>query len=124
VALVLTLRAAASSSHRHTPGKEVPVSATNPPHRKGGQRDLYVLTHPDRWTLWPFLPLVRRHPHDTFDCGVLYDFANTSGRLGYSATVFLTNVLLLPGTEEEFLKLPKEVFDTPEEVLAAGWTVD
>ena len=58
------------------------------------------------------------------DLGVLYDFRGTSGRLGYSSTVFLANLLLLPGTEEEFLALSKEAFDTPEEVAVAGWTVD
>ena len=35
--------------------------------------------------------------------GVLYDFVHTSGRLGYSSTVFLTNLFLLPDTEEAFL---------------------
>jgi hypothetical protein len=44
--------------------------------------------------------------------------------MGYSATVFLTNLFILPATEEAFLKLPKESFDTAEEMAAAGWVVD
>ena len=48
----------------------------------------------------------------------------TSGPYGFSATVFLTNLFLLPKTLDEFLALPKEVFDTAEEVGAAGWVVD
>jgi len=30
----------------------------------------------------------------------------------------------MPRTMETFLALPKEVFDTPEEIGAAGWVVD
>jgi hypothetical protein len=58
------------------------------------------------------------------DCGVLYDFRNTSGRLGYASTVFVCNFFLLPETEEALLALPKEVFDSADELLAASWTVD
>ena len=71
-----------------------------------------------------FLPVVRRHPGGAIDYGVLYDFRNTSGRLGYSSTVFITNLFLVPDTEEAFLALPREIFDRPEEVAAAGWSVD
>ena len=52
---------------------------------------------------------------------------NTMGlasRPGFSATVFICNLFLLPPTLEEVLRLPREAFDTPEEVLEAGWTVD
>lgn len=58
------------------------------------------------------------------DLGVLYDFAHTSGRTGFGATVFLCNFFLLPDTEDQLLELPREVFDTPEEMTAAGWAVD
>lgn len=36
----------------------------------------------------------------------------------------LTNLFLLPRTEAELLALPKEIFDTAEEIGAAGWVVD
>ncbi len=92
--------------------------------RRGGPRDLFFFTHPDRWPQWPVLPVVRRHPDGAMDCGVLYDFVNTSGRRGFSATVLLCNVFLLPDTEEGLLALPREVYDSPDELVGAGWTVD
>ena len=92
--------------------------------RRGGPRDLFFFTHPERWEHWPFLPVVRRHPDDTMDCGVLYDGVHASGLMGYSTAVFLQNIFLLPPTEEALLALPKEAFDAPEELLRAGWTVD
>jgi hypothetical protein len=30
----------------------------------------------------------------------------------------------LPPTETEILQLPRETYDTPEELFDAGWTVD
>src|SRR4051812_19878672 len=104
--------------------KEVPVIPPETQPRQGGQRDLFFFTHPEGWDRWPLLPVVRRHTDGTMDCGVLYDCAHTSGRMGYSGTVFLSNIFLLPETEEALLALPKETFDTPEELLGAGWTVD
>jgi hypothetical protein len=58
------------------------------------------------------------------DLGVLYDCRHVNGRLGYSATVFRTNLFTMPTTEDELFELPKEVFDSPEEMAAAGWVVD
>ena len=78
---------------------------------------------PRLWPQWPFLPVVRRAGRAS-DCGLLDDFRHTSGRLGYSAAVMLCNLFLLPRTEGEFLALPKEVYDTAEEVYDAGWRVD
>jgi hypothetical protein len=87
-------------------------------------RNLIFFRDPGRWPTWPYLPLVRRHPDGRVECGLLYDCRNTSGRYGFSATVFKGNLYTLPATEEEFLRLPREVFDTPDEIAAAGWTVD
>ena len=56
--------------------------------------------------------------------GVLYDALHAARVPGYSATVFLTNLFALPPTVGRFLALPREVYDTPEEVYAAGWRVD
>ena len=55
---------------------------------------------------------------------MLFDFRGTSGRTGYSATVFATNLFLAPADEWELLLLPREVYDTPEELADAGWDVD
>ena len=94
------------------------------PRLEGVARDQFFFRSPTRWQAWPYLPVVRRRPDDETDLGVLYDFAHTSGRTGYGCTVFLSNIVFLPDTEEELLALPKEVFDTFEEVSAAGWAVD
>ena len=55
---------------------------------------------------------------------MLLDALGAFGLPGYSATVIKSNVFLLPNTLDELLTLPHETFDTPEEIVAAGWTVD
>lgn len=92
--------------------------------RKATARDLLYLSTPRLWQTWPFLPVIRHRPDGDFDCGLLYDCKGLNGRLGFSATVFLSNIFTMPDKEEEFLTLPKEVFDTAEEMAAAGWLVD
>ena len=94
------------------------------PRLEGPARDLYFFRNPQLWPVWPYLPVIRRKPNDEEDLGILYDFAHTSGRTGFGSTVFLTNIVFVPDTEEELLALPKEVFDAMDEVRAAGWCVD
>ncbi len=76
------------------------------------------------WPHWPFLPLVRRSKPGEIECGILADLFGALGLPGYSSTVFLSNVFLLPKRLEDLLALPKESFDTPDEIAAAGWCVD
>ena len=83
---------------------------------------LYVAT-PALWATWPFLPVIRRTA-GTEELGLMFDAMGTSTRTGFSATVFRCNLFLLPPSFEEFLALPKEVFDTSEELVNAGWRVD
>jgi len=92
--------------------------------RKATARDLFFFANSENWPTWPFLPVVRRNADGTMDYGVLYDALHVSGSTGYSSTVLLTNFFLMPETEAELLALPKEVFDTPEEMAEAGWRVD
>ena len=99
------------------------TTPTEPP-RKARARDLFFFTHPEHWPTWPFLPVVRRHADGAMDYGVLYDAMHRTGRTGFSSTVFLTNIFLMPQNEAEFLALPKEVFDCAEEMAEAGWRVD
>ncbi|MFO0802718.1 MAG: hypothetical protein U0791_06290 [Gemmataceae bacterium] len=54
----------------------------------------------------------------------MFDAMGTSSKTGYSATVWFANLFMLPPTFEEFLALQKEVFDTAEELIGAGWRVD
>jgi hypothetical protein len=97
---------------------------SNTPPRPATARDLLFFRTPRLWTTWPFLPVVRHSPDREVECGVLYDCWTVARRGGYSATVFKTNLFLLPRTEDEFLALPKEVFDSAEEIAGAGWRVD
>jgi hypothetical protein len=86
-------------------------------------RNLLFVTTPALWPTWPFLPLVRRTSGQE-ELGLLFDAMGTSSRTGYSATVFRCCLFMLPPTFEEFLDLPKEVFDSADELLNAGWRVD
>lgn len=97
----------------------------NPPLAEAGlrRRNLLFLRAPRLWPVWPFLPVVRRLGGGE-DYGVLYDALHAIGRPGYSATVFLTNLFCLPPSVEQFLGLPREVYDAPEEVYDAGWRID
>jgi len=87
-------------------------------------RNLLFLTTPALWPTWPFLPLMRRRPGAEEECGLLYDALHRSGTAGYAATVFLANLFQLPPTEAELLALPREVYDTAEEIFSSGWRVD
>ena len=82
------------------------------------------MASPALWTTWPFLPLVRRPPEGGVTLGLLFDAQAVCGRTGYRCTVFLAHLFLLPRTLDEFLTLPREVYDTFDEVCAAGWRVD
>jgi hypothetical protein len=87
-------------------------------------RNLFFLQNPMIWPQWPYLPLVRRKPECEEEYGVLYDAYHKSGLTGYGATVFLSNLFLLPETEAEILALFREVYDNAEEIYAAGWRID
>jgi hypothetical protein len=88
------------------------------------QRDLLFFRDPRLWRHWPFLPLVRPRPGLDPKLGVLFDARGYANVYGYSATVLLANLCLLPETVAELLALPKLVYDLPEEMADAGWTVD
>ena len=85
-------------------------------------RTVLYLSSPALWPHWPFLPVVRR-ASGREELGVVFD-ARAAGLTGYSATVFLTNLFLLPAGFEQFLALPHETFDSAEELADAGWCVD
>jgi hypothetical protein len=100
------------------------MPTTDAASRRERLRNLLFLGRPALWPAWPFLPLMRRRPGRAEECGLLYDALHASGLAGLSATVFLGNLFALPPELEQFLALPRESFDTPEEVFAAGWRVD
>lgn len=86
-------------------------------------RHLVVVTTPAVWPAWPFLPVVRRSA-GAEELGVLFDAHGACGLTGYSAAVFLCNLFDLPPTLGRLLAHPREVFDTAEELVRAGWRVD
>src|SRR5262245_52543179 len=71
------------------------------------QRNLLFMAHPKVWTVWPFLPLVRRPGKDgeDYECGLLCDLEGWLDLSGHRCTVFLTNLFLLPDKPEEMLAL-------------------
>jgi hypothetical protein len=95
-----------------------PVAALAP-----RERNLLFLGRPDLWPGWPFLPVVRRE-HDTEQQGVLFDALHAINLTGFSATVFCTNLFEIPEDLGSLLAIPREMFDTPEELYAAGWRID
>jgi hypothetical protein len=97
----------------------------NTPAVPSRQRDLVMFQNPRLWRCWPYLPVIRPLPNGPGQqLGVLYDALGACGRYGFSATVFLANLFFLPSNEEQFFALPKLIYDTPEELADAGWTVD
>jgi hypothetical protein len=98
------------------------VIATQPPDPLVRHR--LVLATPAAWPVWPFLPVVRRRDGADEELGVLFDAVRAVGLTGFSATVFRTNIFTLPPTLAGLLALPREVYDTADELVAAGWRVD
>lgn len=86
------------------------------------ERTVWFLSTPALWPCWPFLPVVRRS-RGTEELGVVFD-AHAAQLMGYSATVFLVNMFALPRSFESFMALPKEVYDSAEELADNGWLVD
>ena len=89
------------------------------------QRDLLVMRNPQLWSKWPFLPVIRPSKNgEDPELGVLYDARAVSGTYGFSATVFKVNLFLLPDTEAQLFAGPKQVYDTIDELVTDGWSVD
>jgi hypothetical protein len=100
------------------------MRTNRPYHRRAGPRDRLFFGRPDLWVLSPFLPLLRYPVGQPPEYGILYDARGVSGLTGYACTVFLTNLFLLPPTEARFLALPREAYDTLDELAEDGWVVD
>ena len=93
--------------------------------RRATARDLHFFAHPRLWPLYPFLPLTRRVGDNAErQCGLLYDARGVSGTYGYSCTVFMTNLFMIPRTEAELLAGPRCVYDSFDALADDGWAVD
>jgi len=88
------------------------------------RRSVVFMATPTLWPLWPFLPLVRQRAGGVVELGVLFDALHACGLPDFSATVWLTNLLGVPRRVADLLALPRQTFDSPEEVAEAGWRVD
>lgn len=86
-------------------------------------RHVLFVTSPALWPAYPFLPVVRR-TRGREELGVLADLFGLYGLTGYGSTVFLTNLFGLPPTLGRFLALPRETYDTGDELVRGGWRVD
>ena len=86
------------------------------------ERTVLFLATPALWPAWPFLPVVRRS-RGREELGVVFD-SRAAGLTGFSAAVMICNLFALPASFDEFLALPKEVFDDVEELAQSGWRVD
>ncbi len=91
--------------------------------RRARDRTVRFVATPALWPLWPFLPVARRRPGQAEELGVVFD-GRIAGLSGRPAAVVLTNLFLLPPTLAGFLALPREEFDSPDELADAGWRVD
>ena len=74
----------------------------------------------------PHVTLVEALASSDLDPGVARELAprHVCGLTGYSATLSFTNLFCLPSTLPEFLALPREVFDSAEELADSGWCID
>lgn len=77
-----------------------------------------MILHMERWKAYPFLPLTRldNSQYGGKELGVIVkDDLNI---------VVLANIFLLPKTMYEFNRIESIVYDSVDELLAAGWVVD
>ena len=101
------------------------MSASKRFQRLAGPRDFLFFQTPSLWPVYPYLPVVRRHRGRAEpELGLLYDAKGKSGTLGYSSTVFLTNLFFVPETEAELFAGPRCVYDSFDDLAKDGWTVD
>jgi hypothetical protein len=99
------------------------VSVSRSAEPGGLARHLMFVTTPALWPTWPFLPVVRR-TNGVQELGVMFDAFSTCEVTGYSATVFICNMFQMPSCLDGLLTLPREVYDSGEEVIQSGWRVD
>lgn len=88
-----------------------------------------VIACPQLWPRppgWPFLLLMKKEEDGKIINGLMIDLFRQHGITGYSSTVFISNPRTNPD-ETDINKIiesaDKEVYDTPEEVVQAGWVL-
>lgn len=100
------------------------MNSTTTCRRRAGPDDLRLLANPRFWPQWPFLPVLRLPEEGPPEIGLLYDAHGSSGKAGYETTVFRAYVTDYLLGESKFLKLPRHIYDSIEELADDGWLVD
>ena len=54
----------------------------------------------------------------------MLDARGIYGLTGFGSSVWLCNLFAVPADLRAFMDLPRETFDTSEEVYANGWRID
>jgi hypothetical protein len=88
------------------------------------QRNILFFTSPHLWPVYPFLPLTRHSKPSELKCGLLFDLKGIYDLYGFSSTVWICNFFTVPQCLNQFLSLPRFVYDTAEELFDSGWRVD
>ena len=85
--------------------------------RMTGEKAWRLINAPERWPLYPILPMKRRlFGKRHFELGVVV-WPDTT-------TIILGNMCKLPESQMELRKQPQEVYGSIEFMLQAGWEVD
>lgn len=77
-----------------------------------------MILNPERWPRFPVLPLTRPDKSEPFEKELGLIFQDNLNM------VVLGNCLMLPSTAYELNRMETIVYDTVDELLADGWTVD
>lgn len=84
--------------------------------------DLKMMASPNKWPVHPLLPVKRHRKGGGFpECGVMVTIASERFK------VFRIAMYKLEGrswSAAELCELPHEVYNSFEEIVAAGWMVD
>lgn len=75
---------------------------------------------PQCWPYYPYLSVIRITSNGV-QSGTMVDLFRKHNIPGYSSTIFLCERSECPLSLAHLLSLDREIYDTPEEVIEAGW---
>jgi hypothetical protein len=90
------------------------------------QKHKDMISDPDKWPRWPFLPLKRilpdLNPPRNFVFGIVFDGERGSDQAGF--TVRFANIFHMPQTLEEYQQLNYCFYRDADALIDDGWVVD
>lgn len=92
--------------------------------RRAGPNEQRLFANPTIWPQWPYLPVLRLQTDERPEFGLLYDAEGYSDKSGHQTTVFCATPADIALQESRFLKLPRHIYESVDELAAAGWIVD